>query len=324
MSRPRVVVLRALNLGDLLTGVPALRAVRRHYPDHHLTLVAPSRFRRLILREGLADEISDSHELAALDPALAGAEVAVDLHGRGPGSQPLLLALRPRRLIAFAHPQVPATTGLPDWRPGEHEVQRWCRLLRESGIDADPGALDITVPPLAFPEASGATVIHPGAAAPGRRWPAERFATVARSEADRGRPVFITGGAGERPLADEVVQQAAEIGVQSIAGQTDLDGLISVIGSAARVISGDTGVAHIAFAVGTPSVTLYGPVPPSEWGPPPGRSQHRTLWAGRRGDPHATQLDPGLAAIQPDDVRAELVELDRLTEPARGRAGAPV
>ncbi len=308
-GRPRVVVLRALNLGDLLTGIPALRALRRHFADYHLTLVAPAAFWPLVRREGLADALSDRHELTSLDPALAFPDVAVDLHGRGPGSQPLLLALRPERLIAFAHPAIPETRGFPDWRPGEHEVARWCRLLDANGIPADRADLALGRSPVAAPPtAVGATIIHPGAGAPSRRWPSERFAAVLDAEARAGRRVVLTGSVAERDLALDVARRAA-VPAPVLAGSTDLDGLIAAVQAAGRVVSGDTGVAHLAFASGTPSVTLYGPVPPDEWGPPPGRPQHVALWAGRRGDPHATLMDPGLAAIGVDDVVAALAQV---------------
>src|SRR5690606_35632158 len=73
--------------------------------------------------------------------------LAVDLHGRGPQSHRLLLAHRPRALVAFHHPEVEATTDQPVWRDGEHEVDRWCRLLREHGTAADPGDLHVGVDP---------------------------------------------------------------------------------------------------------------------------------------------------------------------------------
>jgi ADP-heptose:LPS heptosyltransferase len=63
-------------------------------------------------------------------------------------------------------------------------------------------------------------------------------------------------------------------------------------------------MSHLATAFGRPSVTLFGPVPPAEWGPPRHR-RHQVLWAGKpgyRGDPHGTGLDPALAAITVEDV----------------------
>ncbi|MCU4183090.1 glycosyltransferase family 9 protein [Acidiferrimicrobium sp. IK] len=299
----RLVVLRALNLGDILTGLPALRALRRAFPLHHMTVAAPSAYGSLLRREVGIDDLSDSHELAPLDPALAGPDVAVDLHGRGPGSQPLLLALSPRRLVAFAHPDIPDTAGMPEWRPGEHEVVRWCRLLQECAIPASPDRLELGPAPVTAPAcARDATVIHPGAAAPARRWPPRRWAEVVRAEVGAGRRVVLTGSAGEAAVAATIAAAAPGAAVCNLAGRTDLDELIAVVRSAGRVISGDTGVAHLAFATATPSVTLYGPVPPAEWGPPPGRPWHVALWKGQRGDPHASRLDPGLAAITAGDV----------------------
>jgi ADP-heptose:LPS heptosyltransferase len=73
------------------------------------------------------------------------------------------------------------------------------------------------------------------------------------------------------------------------------------VNAAARVACGDTGVAHLATALGTPSVVLFGPTPPQEWGPPP-NPRHTALWAGSRGDPHATEPDRGMLAIEPPAV----------------------
>ena len=87
-----------------------------------------------------------------------------------------------------------------------------------------------------------------------------------------------------------------------LAGRTDLLGLAAVVAASARVACGDTGLAHLATALRTPSVVLFGPTPPSRWGPPADRPWHRVLWAGRTGDPHAEAPDPGLLAIGVDDV----------------------
>jgi ADP-heptose:LPS heptosyltransferase len=322
-GRPTLLILRALGLGDILTGLPAMRALTDAFPTHHKIIAAPLRFAPLLIREGAADEVVDHHDLAPLDPALTGPDVAVDLHGRGPGSQPLLLALRPRRLIAFAHPDLPDTASGPRWRPGEHEVQHWCRLLAESGIPSDPQRLQIQ-PPAGPPppRAVGATVIHPGAASGARRWPPERFAAIARSEANPGRPVVITGTSDERPLA-EIVATAAGLDPSCVLAGTDLDELIRIVAAAGAVVCGDTGVAHLATALGTPSVVLFGPTPPSEWGPPPDRPHHIALWAGRRGDPHAASVDAGLLTITVAEVNNALARLPARAAPEPMLAGNP-
>ena len=165
-----LVVLRPLGLGDFLTAVPAYRALADAFPDHRLLLAAPAAlaplFRLVPVTSGGA-RLVDTAPLRPLPPPLVGADLAVDLHGKGPQSHRVLLDSGPRRLIAFSHGAVPESAGGPTWRPDEHEVHRWCRLLEESGVVADPGRLDL-VPPGPPPGLAGATVVHPGAASAAR------------------------------------------------------------------------------------------------------------------------------------------------------------
>jgi ADP-heptose:LPS heptosyltransferase len=299
VSRPVLLAYRALGLGDFLTGLPALRALRAAFPAHELVLAAPAALAPLVRLADVADRHVATDELA---PAPAGADVAVNLHGRGPQSHRLLLAARPGRLIAFASGEHPG----PPWRPDEHEVSRWCRLLEESGVAADPGRLELAKP--ATPLREAVTVVHPGAASGARRWPAERWAAVARALHARGERIVVTGSAGERDLAAGVAAAAGLPPHANLAGRTDLLGLAALVAGARRVLCGDTGVAHLATAFGTPSVVLFGPTPPAEWGPPPDRPQHVVLHRGGRGDPHAERPDAGLLAIT---VQAVLGMTDR-------------
>ena len=296
-------MLRALGLGDFLTSVPALRALAAAFPDHRRVLAAPAVLEPLVRLSAAADELVDTAPLAPLDPSLDAADVAVNLHGRGPESHRVLLGARPERLIAFAHPQVPQSADGPPWAADEHEVHRWCRLLQASGIPADAADLDLPKPPH---EPHGATVIHPGAASPARRWPVERWAEVARHQVAQGRPVVVTGSAAERDLAAQVAEQAGLPPDAVLAGSTDLLALAATVAGAGLVLCGDTGVAHLATALGTPSVVLFGPMAPDLWGPPPDRPQHVALWAGRPGDPHGSEPDADLLRITVDEVLAAL------------------
>ena len=300
--RPRVLLLRALGLGDFLTGVPAYRAVRRAFPGHRMILAAPAALAPLVPLTGSVDELQPTAELQPVAWTGPPPDVAVDLHGRGPASHQLVAALEPSRLIVFGGEHAGGYTG-PAWRAGEHEVARWCRLLQESGIPADPGDLRL-VPPPARPPAY--TLVHPGAAAKSRRWPAGRFAAVARRLAVAGHEVRITGSAAERDLAARVAAAAGLPPGHVLAGETSLADLAALAAAACLVIAGDTGMSHLAAAFGRPSVTLCGPVPPAEWGPPR-LPRHQVLWAaapGYRGDPHGSGTDPALAAVTVGAVTA--------------------
>jgi ADP-heptose:LPS heptosyltransferase len=310
----RLLALRALGLGDLLTAVPALRALADAFPGHRRVLACPRPLGPLALLSGAVDEVAHAEPLLPLPPSLRGVDVAVDLHGRGPESHRMLLALRPGRLIAFACPE--AGVEGPRWRPDEHEVRRWCRLLEESGIAADAGRLDLPVPPIRLPgRLRGLTIVHPGAGATARRWPAERFAAVAHAQGTAGRRVAITGDRRESELAREVARLAGLPPGAALAGRTGLRDLAAIVAAARCVVSGDTGMAHLAVAMGTPSVTLFGPTSPALWGPPADRPRHVALWAGHGGDPHARAPHPGLLEIEVEDVLEAIAGLPEARTP---------
>lgn len=309
-SRPLLVILRPLGLGDLLTAVPALRALADAFPGHRRLLAAPRALEPLVSLSGAVDGVVDTAPLRPLGRELCRADVAVDLHGKGPASHRVLIASAPGRLVAFANASVPGTESFPRWREGEHEVLRWCRLLTESGVPADPTRLDLPPPPQAPPPGvAGATVVHPGAAFAARCWPAERWAAVAAAEMADGRRVVVTGSPTETALAHEVATRAGLPREAVLAGSTGLAELAAVVAAAGRVVCGDTGMAHLATALRTPSVVLFGPEAPSRWGPPADRPWHQVLWTGRRGDPHGASPDRGLLEIGVDDVVAALARL---------------
>jgi ADP-heptose:LPS heptosyltransferase len=304
------VILRALGLGDLLTAVPTLRALAEAFPRHERVLAAPAALAPLVELTGTVDRVVEVNELEPLPRELHGAALAVNLHGRGPQSHRVLLAARPRRALWFESDAVPESRGAPKWRAGEHEVDRWCRLLADHGVPADPALLRLDPPAGEPPKvARGATLIHPGAASAARRWPLERFAYVARAERARGRPVVLTGGREEMELCIRVARRAGLAPESVLAGRTDLADLARAVAAASRVVCGDTGVAHLATALGTRSVVLFGPTPPDQWGPRGAGGRHRVLWGGGRGDPHAAEPDPSLLAIEADQVEAALAEL---------------
>ncbi|MBW3609389.1 MAG: glycosyltransferase family 9 protein [Actinobacteria bacterium] len=193
--------------------------------------------------------------------------------------------------------------------PGQQLLPEIDRRLHEAGVPADPDDFLLAAPGReAPPEAHGATVVHPGASTGARRWPAERWAAVATAEVAAGRPVVVTGSAVERPLAEEVAASAGVPAGSVLAGRTDLLDLLAVVDAAERVVCGDTGVAHVATALAVPSVVIFGPTSPAEWGPP-ASGPHRALWAGHTGDALAEEPFPGLLDVSVTDVVAALADL---------------
>ncbi|MDD7941854.1 glycosyltransferase family 9 protein [Actinomycetospora lutea] len=311
MSSPTAVVLRDLGLGDLLVAVPALRLLRRALPDHEIVLVAPQALAPVVsLVEAVDTHVS---ELRGYSPEVRSRtpDLAVNLHGAGPQSHARLAALGARRQIGHA---APGWDG-PAWSddPARPERRRWCDLLADAGLvspETAAGAADDLHLPGRRAVPGGSVVVHPGAAYGSKRWPAARFAVCAAALQARGHPVVVTGGDDERRLTAEVVARAGLRPDADLGGRTDLAGLLDLVAAASLVIAGDTGISHVATAFGTPSVTLFGPVPPTRWGPPPGAA-HVVLGddRARRGDRFADVPDPALLAVGPEDVLAALPSL---------------
>lgn len=300
-TRPVVLALRALKLGDLLVAVPALKALRREFPEHRILYAAQEWLRPILdLVDGI--ELAPTHGLDVPLEVDGPVDVAVNLHGAGPQSTRRLDALHPARRIGHrcVDPEGRDWTG-PAWVEDLHERERWTRLLTWHGIEADPTDLALRRPELPSPR-PGAAVVHPGAAYPSRHWPVERFAEVAVALARAGHDVVVTGSASERPRALEVAA-AAGLGEEAVlAGRWGLGEMAALVNGAAVVLSADTGAAHLASAFGTPSVVLFGPAPPERWGPPPGPHVVLTDARVRRGDTFAETPDPALLAVGVDEV----------------------
>ncbi|WP_017607088.1 glycosyltransferase family 9 protein [Nocardiopsis xinjiangensis] len=297
---PRLLAVRALGLGDFVTAVPALRALERALPDHVRVLAGPAWYRDLVRSAGLGWRVLPTEALRTPEWEGPAPELAVNLHGRGPQSTAAVEALGPGQLWSYAHPDAPGAQG-PPWPGAVHDCELWCALLEYYGVPADAEDVRWTRP-AGVGDRDDTVIVHPGAASGSRRWPAERFAQVARRLQNRGFRVLVTGSSGERALAERVATEAGLWSGSVVAGRTGLRLLLHLVSRARLLVCGDTGVAHVATAYVTPSVRLYGPVSPALWGPLVDTDVHACLWSGRRGEPHAEHLDPGLAELTVDAV----------------------
>lgn len=315
-ERPVILALRALKLGDLLVAVPALRSLRRSRPDHRLVLAAPQWLSPIVALIDGIDELQPTPDLdAPLGVAAGTIHTVVNLHGNGLESRQLLERLGAP--VRIGH-RAPGWDG-PIWVDGIHERVRWARLLEAHGMPADPndiglrkpGQLEIDAAEAALGGAvAGAAVVHVGASYGSRQWPVSRFAEVAKGLRADGMHVVFTGGAADRRRALQAAALAGLPQSRVVAGVLGLGGFAALIASAALVITADTGAAHLASAYRVPSVVLFGPALPEQWGPP-AEGPHRTLTEPslRRGDLFGHEPDPALLAVTPADVLAAARDL---------------
>ncbi|WP_034388906.1 glycosyltransferase family 9 protein [Deinococcus sp. YIM 77859] len=300
----RVLVFRALpGLGDLLCLVPALRALRAGRPEAEITLLglpqaAPvvKRFPELIDHllpfpgfPGLPEQPVQQAELLTLLTTVQGKyDLALQLHGSGPISNVLVSLLGARQVAGRFLPGqwCPDPGHFLPWEEGQPEPLVWLRLLEFLGYpargeeltfpihEADQAALR-ALPEAHTLEPGHYAVLHPGASRPERRWPPQRFAAVAERLAGQGLRVVLTGTAGEAALT-RAVREALTGDMLDLTGQTDLGSLAALLAGARLLVSGDTGVSHLAAATRTPSVVVFLASDPARWAPLD-RERHRVI-----------------------------------------------
>ena len=301
----KIAVFRGLYLGDLVAATPALRALRRGYPGAEISLVglpwaaalvphlAPS-VDRFVPYPG-APGLDGEDDEAALERFLRkmraeGFDLAVNLHGRGPQSTRLVARFGARRTVGFVDGagEYPALDASVRWDAEEHEARKLLLLAEAAGGISDGEAPRLRVgeedsgpaSELLGRRGGGAlALLHPGASVAEKRWPAEGFGRLARALIRRGFDVAVTGSEGECGISERVRELAP--GAVDLSGKTDLSSLIGLVSRANLLVSNDTGPAHLAYALGTPSVTVFGPsTDAGRWGPVDGR-RHAVLF----GDP---------------------------------------
>lgn len=159
---------------------------------------------------------------------------------------------------------------------GRHRTQQY-RLLLGQDVSASASPPAVAPPAEARerwrtrvgPGGGPLVALVPGSNAPARRWPADRFAALARGLLADGCRVVVVGGAPEAGLTARIVNDAP--GSRDEGGRTDLAGLAALLALCHVVVTNDTGPMHLAAAVGAPTVTLWGPSDPNEVAPRWGR-----------------------------------------------------
>ncbi len=307
-TEPRkILIVRPDHLGDLLFATPALARLRERYPDAEIVgMVGPwgeAVWRRLpdldrvitcpfpgFTRRPKGSPLAPYRLLVHCAGSIRaeGFDTALILRfDHWWGAMLAALAGIPRRR-GYALPDVlPFLTEPMPYHPGRHEVvQNWALVEGTPDVDpADIGPLRFPVPDDALSRADDLlaaegvapgepiAVVHPGSGAPVKLWETGKWATLVDRLPGDFRPV-LTGGGGEMALAEEIAGRSRRR-IAVVAGKTDLDTLAAILARAVLAVGPDSGPIHLAAAVGTPTVALYGPADPALFGPwgPPGLHQ---------------------------------------------------
>lgn len=284
----RIAVVRANGIGDYLMAEPALTALRRAAPAAHIVLVgAPWHAEHLAGRPSPVDEVvvappsegvrtprcGEREDPAELEAFFAGMErrrfdIAVQLHGGGRFSNPFTWRLGATTTVGM---RAPDAVELDRWVPyqyWQHEIHRYLdvmALLRVRPVrvrphcsvkSSDRAAAARALADVGLDPAAPTAVIHPGATDPRRRWPAHRFAAVARELLqDLHAQVVVVGSADERACVEAVVAGAP--GSRPLVGSLDLGGLTGLLADAVLLVGNDSGPRHLADAVGTATVSVF-------------------------------------------------------------------
>jgi len=347
----RILCVRLDNLGDVLMSTPAMRALAERFPQARLSLLASPAG---ALLEPFLPDVADvivyeapwvKHpEVSAVDGDLdmiarlrdgafdAAVIFTVYTQSALPAALFCRLAGIPRVL---AHVRENPYFLVSDWARdnvpadgGRHEVQRQLDLVAQVGArttdprlifalrDEDREAMRRQLGAHGVDPDSGFIVVHPGATAASRRYPAEYFAlAVRRIVAQTGRRIVLTGSASERPLADSI-RQASLTCATNLAGALSLGEFAALVESAAVVVSNNSGPVHIAAATNTPVVDLYALTNPQHT---PWRVPHRLLYQDVPCRYCYRSICPQghhtcLRGVEPDAVVAATLALLRLRE----------
>ena len=282
---PDILVVRFSAIGDILLTTPLLRAIRTRHPGARIAFLTKEQFVPLLSDNPNLNEvfgIKEEDGIRAIAEAVKSVRYShlLDLHGnlrtlglraiaRGPWRTYSKRRLERQVLISTKRDIYPADTPM---------AERYFEAAADLDVDIDGQPPDFFLAPeaeeradarlaeLGLGQGRALVAIAPGAAHPTKCWPTDGWIRLSRRLASTGAEVVIVGGPDDREIATTIVAgvrggltSAEERRVVSAAGTLGLQESGAVIKRAAALISGDTGVMHMATGVGTPVVALFGP-----------------------------------------------------------------
>jgi ADP-heptose:LPS heptosyltransferase len=287
----KIGILRALQLGDMLCSVPALRALRNAFPEAEIVLFGlpwavsfQERFSAYIDGfihfpgyPGLPEQAFDEQKYEAFLQQVRQQEfdLVLQMQGNGTIVNEMIGAFGAKRVAGFHNHQSRMFSDLfTEYPENLHEVQRHLGLMQHLGIPA--GGIELEFPilqtdidelrTLAIPGPGEYVCIHPGSRGSWRQWPPAHFAMLADLLYERGYEVIITGVASEKEIVRETAANM-KYPFHDLAGKTGLGAMAQLIKDAAMIVCNCTGVSHIASAVKTPGLIISMDGEPFRWGP---------------------------------------------------------
>lgn len=330
-DRNHIVVLRALQLGDMLNAVPALRALRTAFPDAHITLVGLPWTKEFVQRfhayldhfisfpgfPGFPERTPNIVQFPLFlgEVQAHSFDLAIQMQGSGVLSNSLVSLFGAKRTAGFYLPgnYRPNEEYFLQYPQDEPEAWRHLRLMEFLGIPLQGDDLELPI----FEQdrqkleqiketdslRDEYICIHPGARAAFRRWAPENFAAVADGLADIGYQIVLTGTTEETELTDAVARKMKSPAID-LAGRTDLGTVAALVSGARLVLSNDTGMSHVAAALKTSSMVLFEAANSLRWAPQ-NRRLHKPVW--RAMGVHADEV-LALAKAHLDEINASSSE----------------
>lgn len=292
----KIGIFSALYSGDILCVIPAVRAIKKAYPEAALTLIGllsqkkiAERFRHyfngFLEFPGLPEqEMTPSHISHFLQQAHEYKfDLVIQMQGEVTSTNSMCTLLGASHVAGLRLPGHYCTDEslFPVFDEKEHEILRFLRIVKALGIPLQGTALEFPVTDqenrnfeklksILGIQKGNYICLHPGAQDPGRRWPAENFARVADMLAAKGHIIVITGLKEERDITRKITELMDHHAIDLVnqAGNVGIGELGILIGHAAALLSNDTGVSHIAAALETPSVVVFSSYSdPPRWAP---------------------------------------------------------
>jgi heptosyltransferase-1 len=292
----RFLIIRLGALGDIVHAIPVAAALRRGFPLARIDWLVSGKHREALDLVPVIDRrlaINDRGDAAgglSLISAIRELrrtryDVAIDLQGLVKSALLARLSGAPRVIgfsaryareslarVFYHEAYDPGRGGLYDPRETRHVVDINLGLLERLGVRAGRpefpiDAVDSAVARRVADRTDGRyALLNPGAAWPNKRWPPQRLGAVAAALRTRhGLASVVLWGPGEEALAREAADASG--GAAFVADRTTIADLVALARGAAVMVSGDTGPTHLATAVGTPLVGIYGPTRPARNGP---------------------------------------------------------